>query len=117
MGGLPTWWSFWQEPMHTIFPGVKASDAKGKLAEFERYLDFYMRVAPALRTARRDDMVVGWQLNAANGHAKSWDKSDYSAAIEAFILREQQSGHEVPLDFFTDQNFRAETQTDMQIYH
>ena len=31
-------------------------------------------VAQSLRTANHDDAVLGWQLNAANGHATTWQE-------------------------------------------
>ncbi len=104
--GLPSRWTWWQEPAHTI------SDDEGseerKLHNFERYLDFYERTAPAVRAASPDDVVAGWQLNAANGHGRVCNETFFYLATQRFLAREARANATFPLDLFTIQNFQGE---------
>ena len=110
--GLSSSWSFWAEPAHTI---SATSSRQDKLANIERYLDFYERVAPAIRASVPDDVIAGWQLNAANGKLDDWVNGSqnhppdmFYEATQRFLARERAGGARLPLDYFTMQNYRGE---------
>ena len=124
--GLSSSWSFWAEPAHTI---SAALSRQGKLANMERYLDFYERVAPAIRAAVPDDVVAGWQLNAANGkddtdldgrpsqvEAPDHPPDIFYEATQRFLAREaRRNGTRIPLDYFTVQNYQGEASISLAV--
>lgn len=107
--GLASSWSFWAEPAHTV---SATSCRQDKLKNIARYLDFYERVAPAIRSLVLDDVIAGWQLNAANGKADELSESlhpqdIFYQATQQFLEREARRGH-IPIDYFTIQNYQGE---------
>jgi hypothetical protein len=106
--GLPTAWSFWPEPGHTLSDKGSAT----VIQNFECYLDFYTRVAPALRKALADDVVAGWQLNAANGKGPPRQTTFWSAT-QAFLEREAAAKTQYPVDYFTIQNYQGASSAEL----
>lgn len=104
--GLPTAFSFWPEPGHTLSDKDNTTISEN----FEGYLDFYVRVAPAVKSATQDNVVAGWQLNAANGNDADPRSTMFWNATQSFLARETAATgrQRYPIDYFTIQNYQGE---------
>jgi len=104
--GLPTAFSFWPEPGHTLSDKDNTTISEN----FEGYLDFYVRVAPAVKSATQDNVVAGWQLNAANGNDADPRSTMFWNATQSFLAREAAATgrQRYPIDYFTIQNYQGE---------
>lgn len=101
---VPTIWSFWQEPSHTVDYSLSIDD------QLKWYMNFYKQVAPLIQKEDPDAMFAGIQLNAANGGSLSNKINGATYEDFAGIVNniEKKDNIRLPFDYITNQNYQGE---------
>jgi len=105
--GLPTWWAFWQEPDHTIGKNLDKDESK------RRYLDFFGKMADAIKAGNQDSVIIGIQQNSStglNGANGPIDGADYLHFTENVLLpfeESERNSRKIPYDYVSIQNYKA----------
>ena len=101
----PTLYAFWQEPSHTLDESI------GATASIARYAGFYSQLSNELVTQCRWQRcpVAGAQLNSNDGDFSPPDGFRYKTFVDELVARRAANpALEMPLDYFTIQNYAAQ---------
>ncbi len=96
---------FWQEPSHTISESINAQTS------IEKYTQLFAQIGHELVTQCPSGHcpLAGAQLNANDGDAVPYDGYRYRMFMDGLRLQRQaRPGVEMPLDYFTIQNYAAQ---------